>query len=184
MQKFVSKRDKKIFATFSLPTFFGFDDLISSPKLLRWHFRGTAGTCHEMVSLQCQTRDLSPCQSAGVFNHQARCLVSGRVIRVRLLIMEGEVHMGKANQLITPNFMILPSLDVIDTVRSLYWCLRLFLFDRRWVSVLVFWPPKERNYRLTHEMMEVLVESRQVSPVYPSMNPYIMYNVWHIRMYR
>ena len=41
--------------------------------------------------------------------------------------------------------------------------------------MLVFWPPKEQNYRSTHEVMEVLVDSRQVSPVYPSMNPKIMY---------
>ena len=70
------------------------------PKLLCWHFRGTAGTCHEMVSLQCQTRGLSPCQPPGVFNPPSSLFGFRQGNTGKYPIMEGEIHMGKANQLV------------------------------------------------------------------------------------
>ena len=62
------ERQKKSCHVLSPHLFLGSTTSSHPPKLLRWHFQGTAGTCHEMVSLQCQTRGLSPCQPPGVFN--------------------------------------------------------------------------------------------------------------------
>lgn len=94
------KERQKNHATFSLPTFFW----VRRPHLIPPNFSvgiSRALLVHVMKWCPCNAKlEAFRLANHRVYStHRARCLVSGRVIRVRLLIMEGEVHMGKANQL-------------------------------------------------------------------------------------